>query len=71
MPRNITAATDDVKHFNLMPAYSLNVYSILKHDTLVLTKSAVDHIEKRLLMFLHVNDPMKFTSQYKLHYGHT
>lgn len=70
MPRNITVATDVVKHFNLLPAYSLNVYSMLKHDTLVMTKSAVDHIEKRLLMFLNINDPLRFTSKHKLHYGY-
>lgn len=70
MPRNITVATDAVKHFNIMPAYSLNVYSMLKHDTLVLTKSAVDHIEKRLLMFLHRNNPTKFTSKYKVDQGY-
>lgn len=62
MPRNITVATDVIKHFNLMPAYGLNVYSMLKHDTLVLTKSALEHIERRLLVFLHRNDPLQFTS---------
>lgn len=70
MPRNITVATDEIKHFNIMPAYSLNVYSMLKHDTLVLTKPAVDHIENRLLMFLHRNDPLKFTSKYKVNQGY-
>lgn len=65
MPRNITVVTDEIKHFNIMPAYSLNVYSMLKHDTLVLTKSAIDHVENRLLMFLHRNDPMKFLYKHK------
>lgn len=65
MPRNITVATDEVKHFNLMPAYGLNVYSMIKHDTLVLTKPALDHIEKRLLMFLHRNNVIKLTSSHK------
>lgn len=56
MPRNITAATDTIKHVNLMPAYGLNVYSMLKHDTLVLTKSAVDVIEEKLLYHLNKNN---------------
>ncbi|KAF7272969.1 hypothetical protein GWI33_014283 [Rhynchophorus ferrugineus] len=62
MPRNITEATDTIKHVNLMPVYGLNVYSMLKHDTLVLTKSAVDVIEEKLLYHLHKNNakPEKF-----------
>ena len=34
---------------NMMPAYSLNVHDMLKHKTLVLTKSAAKHIEEKLL----------------------
>ncbi|KRT79434.1 ribosomal protein, partial [Oryctes borbonicus] len=52
MPRNITAATDTIKHVNLMPVYGLNVYSMLKHDTLVLTTEAVDLLEEKLLTHL-------------------
>ncbi|XP_044269608.1 39S ribosomal protein L4, mitochondrial [Tribolium madens] len=66
MPRNITAATDPIKHFNLMPAYGLNVYSMLKHDTLVLTRAAVDLIESKLLTHLHKNNVMPCTQKYKL-----
>ncbi|KAJ8917814.1 hypothetical protein NQ315_010723 [Exocentrus adspersus] len=66
MPRNITAATDTIKHFNLMPAYGLNVYSMLKHDTLVLTKPAVELIEDKLLTHLHKNDTRFVTSKYKV-----
>ena len=36
-PRNLTAATQTIFHVNMMPAYGLNVYSMLKHKTLVLT----------------------------------
>lgn len=66
MPRNITAATDTIKHVNLMPAYGLNVYSMLKHDTLVLTRAALDHIETKLLTHLHKNDTRSVLSAYKL-----
>lgn len=43
-PRNITVATDNMGHVNIMPAYGLNVYSMLKHETLVLTVDAAKHI---------------------------
>ncbi|XP_072377643.1 large ribosomal subunit protein uL4m [Diabrotica undecimpunctata] len=66
MPRNITVATDEVKHFNLMPSYGLNVYSMMKHDTLVLTRAAVDHLENKLLEHLHKNDTRAVMSKYKL-----
>lgn len=56
MPRNITVATDAIKHFNLMPLYGLNVYSMLKYDTLVLTKGALDLLENKLLTHLHRNN---------------
>ncbi|CAH1995999.1 unnamed protein product [Acanthoscelides obtectus] len=66
MPRNITAASDAVKHFNLMPVYGLNVYSMLKHDTLVLTRSAVDTIESKILTHLHKSDTTACLSKYKV-----
>lgn len=66
MPLNITTATDQVKHFNLMPAYGLNVYSMLKHDTLVLTTAAVDRIEEKLLQALHRNDTKDIMAKYKV-----
>lgn len=34
----------------------LNVYSMLKHQTLVLTMAAVERIEERILFHLHRND---------------
>lgn len=36
-----------------MPVYGLNVYSMLKHDTLVLTIAAAEKIEERILRLLH------------------
>ncbi|XP_023029180.1 mitochondrial ribosomal protein L4 [Leptinotarsa decemlineata] len=66
MPRNITVATDNIKHYNLMPAYGLNVYSMLKHDTLVLTRSAVDHIENKILELLHRNDIRTLIAKFKI-----
>lgn len=56
MPKNITAATDKIKHMNIMPVYGLNVYSMLKHETLVLTLDAVNRIEERILYQLNRPD---------------
>lgn len=55
-PRNITAATDDIGHMNIMPAYGLNVYSMIKHSTLVLTVDAAKHIEDKLLYQMNRTD---------------
>lgn len=53
MSKNITLATDSIGHYNLMPVYGLNVYSMLKHDTVVLTLAAVERLEERILF--HIN----------------
>lgn len=66
MPRNITVATDTIKHFNLMPLYGLNVYSMLKHDTLVLTKGAVELLESKLLLHLHRNNFKDVEKKFKV-----
>lgn len=66
MPNNITAATDSVGHFNLMPVYGLNVYGMLKHQTLVLTLAALERIEERLLFHLHRNDAREAGKKYRL-----
>lgn len=54
-PRNIIAASDSMQHVNIMPVYGLNVYSMLKHDTLVLTQAAAEKIEQKILTHLHAN----------------
>jgi len=55
-PRNVTAATDDISHVNLMPVYGLNVLSMLKHQTLVLTEAAVDDLTRKLIFALNRTD---------------
>jgi len=42
MPYNITSASVQSKGLTLMPTYGLNVYSMLKHNTLVMTKSSLN-----------------------------
>jgi len=41
-------ASSNLKGVNLLPAVGANVYDILKHDTLVLTRAAVEKLEARL-----------------------
>ena len=41
-------ASGNLKGVNLLPAVGANVYDILKHDTLVLTRAAVEKLEARL-----------------------
>jgi len=59
MPRNITVATDTIGHYNLMPVYGLNVYSMLKHETLVITLAGLEKLEERLLFQMHRLDLSK------------
>ena len=40
-------ASSNLPGLNLIPAVGANVYDILKHDTLVLTRSAVEKLEAR------------------------
>eukprot|EP00069_Balaena_mysticetus_P021687 bmy_13754T0 len=49
MPQNIVAAASGLKTFNLVPAIGLNVHSMLKHQTLVLTLPTVAFLEEKLL----------------------
>ncbi|XP_017063686.2 39S ribosomal protein L4, mitochondrial [Drosophila eugracilis] len=65
-PANICQASDDLGYVNLMPSFGLNVYSMLKHDTLVLTVAAVKHLEQRLLYQLHRNDAASKGGKFKL-----
>nr|XP_051694045.1 39S ribosomal protein L4, mitochondrial [Oryctolagus cuniculus] len=49
MPQNVVEATAGLKTFNLLPAVGLNVHSMLKHQSLVLTLPAVAFLEEKLL----------------------
>lgn len=65
-PYNLTAATETLKHVLPMPVYGLNVYSMMKYHTLVLTTAAVDKIQERILFQLHRTDGRKVTEKFKL-----
>ena len=43
-------AAGNIVGLNVMPAVGANVYDILKHDTLVLTRSAVEKLEARFAL---------------------
>lgn len=53
MPFNITAAADKIRGVTLMPTMGLNVYSMLKHNSLVITLKSLEKIEERLLYFMN------------------
>ena len=40
-------ASSNLREINLLPAVGANVYDILKHETLVLTRAAVERLEAR------------------------
>lgn len=44
---NFALAAGNLKGVNVLPAIGANVYDILKHDTLVLTRAAVEKLEAR------------------------
>nr|WP_221214501.1 50S ribosomal protein L4 [Novosphingobium hassiacum] len=44
---NFALAARNIVGVNVLPAIGANVYDILKHDTLVLTRSAVEKLEAR------------------------
>ena len=46
--KNFAMSARNLANVALVPASGLNVYDILKHDTLVMTKAAVSAIEERL-----------------------
>jgi len=58
-PTNITAATDSIQHANLMPVYGLNVLSMLKHETLVITERALEDLTKKLIFALNRTDQIE------------
>ncbi len=45
---NFARAASNLAHFDVLPQQGANVYDILRRDTLVLTKAAVEHLEARL-----------------------
>ncbi|XP_008120636.1 large ribosomal subunit protein uL4m [Anolis carolinensis] len=49
IPENIKSAANDLKTITILPITGLNVHSMLKYETLVLTLDTVSFLEKKLL----------------------
>ncbi|VDM68392.1 unnamed protein product [Strongylus vulgaris] len=47
-----------------MPVYGLNCFSLMKYDTVVFSRSAVDLLEERLLKQLHRAGPLNKKYRY-------
>lgn len=62
----MAVATDAIGHVHVMPTYGLNVYSMLKYDTLVLTVDAVKSIQDKLLFHMHRADASDVGRKFKL-----
>ena len=54
-----------MNHVTLMPLYGLNVYSILKHESLVMTLAALEEAERKLLLNMRRIDAGKRDQEYK------
>lgn len=55
-PQNISLAAHAIDHVNLIPLYGLNVHSMLKHETLILTLNALNELENKLLYAFNRTD---------------
>jgi len=56
IPPNLAVATSQLCNFTVMPFYGFNVFSALKHDTLLMSLAAVNAIEDKLLTHLNANE---------------
>ncbi|MFY9287301.1 MAG: 50S ribosomal protein L4 [Alphaproteobacteria bacterium] len=48
LDENFAKAARNIKHIDVLPEQGANVYDILRRDTLVLTKNAVEQLQERL-----------------------
>nr|CAB3491871.1 unnamed protein product [Digitaria exilis] len=46
--KKLKLATQNLHYVNILPSIGLNVYSILQHDTLVMTRAAINRIVERM-----------------------
>jgi len=53
VPLNLIDATEKLPSFTVMPLYGLNCFSIMKYETLVLSRRALDALEERILTHKH------------------
>jgi large subunit ribosomal protein L4 len=48
LDQNLVSSSANIPNVDVLPLIGLNVYDILRHQTLVISKDAIDAIEKRL-----------------------
>ncbi len=48
LDENFAKAARNIKNFDVLPQQGINVYDILRRDTLILTKTALEHLHERL-----------------------
>lgn len=48
LDQNLVSAAGNIVNIDVLPVAGLNVYDILRHQTIIVSKEAVDAIEKRL-----------------------
>uniref|UniRef100_A0A914SEB4 Uncharacterized protein n=1 Tax=Parascaris equorum TaxID=6256 RepID=A0A914SEB4_PAREQ len=53
VPSNLADACDSIPSFTIMPVYGLNCYSIMKYETIVLCRLALEVLEYRILFHKH------------------
>lgn len=51
-PEQLEKATSGLTHINMMPLFATNVLSLIKHETVIMTQSALREIEDKLLFQL-------------------
>ncbi|PAV79880.1 hypothetical protein WR25_22325 [Diploscapter pachys] len=61
---NLVACCEEYPWFNIMPIYGLNVFSILKYDTVILSIPALKILEERLLKHMHQTGPINKKFKY-------
>lgn len=61
----LVTACEEISSFNIMPVYGLNCYSLMKYETIVLSKPSLDILQERILFHKNRADPLNKKYCYK------
>ncbi|XP_074598405.1 mitochondrial ribosomal protein L4 [Brevipalpus obovatus] len=64
-PKKLLVASEDINHITLMKTSALNIWSMMKHETLVLTYPALREIEEKILLQWNRRDLEKLNEAWK------
>lgn len=64
VPVSLIDATDQIPSFNVIPLYGLNCFSIMKHETFVISMRALNALEEKILKFIHKTGPKNVKYKY-------